>query len=115
MPEYRQFFGDAERAFNLTAPMIRELERKTGAGIGALTNRVVAREFFHDDIVEIIRLALIGGGTPQREAKTLVDTYAIGRPLYESHNLAIEILNALWAVPVEPEPVEQKGETNAEG
>mgnify|MGYP002028105435 FL=1 len=33
---HRAFFGDGERDFLLSDPMIAELEAKTGTGIGAL-------------------------------------------------------------------------------
>jgi hypothetical protein len=102
---YTAFFGDAERTFSLTAPMIRELERKTGAGIGAFCQRLFARQFSHDDLGETIRLALIGGGeTPERAAE-LVAAYVDGRPYAETLPLAVEILRALWfGTPPKPAP-----------
>jgi hypothetical protein len=93
---HRAFFGDGERAFCLTAELIPELERLTGSGIGAIARRIIERDFTHADMLQTIRLALIGGGeTPQRAAE-LVATYGAPRPLYESHALAFEIINALW-------------------
>ena len=40
-PELKTFFGDAERTFALTPVLIEELERLTGAGIGAIAKRLV--------------------------------------------------------------------------
>lgn len=93
---HRAFFGDGERNFLLTPELIVELERKTGAGIGALCRRLFAGDFKHADVCETIRLALIGGGTSPKEADALVAAYAIKRPLSEIFPLAVAILNALW-------------------
>jgi hypothetical protein len=114
MPLHKAFFGDAERQFRLTAPMIRELERKTGAGIGALIRRVIARDFFHADLVETIRLALIVGGANPAEAFSLVNAYVIDRPLTETYALALAILENLFAgdAPIEIEPVETEKESD---
>jgi hypothetical protein len=98
MPEnvHTQFFGDKERPFALTAELILELERITGAGIGGLCRRLFAGEFKHVEIVETIRLALIGGGEAPERAAELVATYAKNRPLAETYPLAVAILEALW-------------------
>jgi hypothetical protein len=93
---HRAFFGDAERDFKLTPPLIVELERKTGAGIGGLCRRLFANDFSYGDIAEIIRLALIGGGTAPKEADALVKAYVAGRPLGETFPLAVSILETLW-------------------
>lgn len=93
---HRQFFGDAERDFRLTPPLILELEAKCEAGIGSLCRRVFAGEFSHSDVTETIRLALIGGGENPQRAAELVAAYAADRPLSEVYPLAVSILEALW-------------------
>lgn len=90
------FFGDAEHSFLLTPAMIVELERVSGTGIGALCARLLARDFRHGDLIQVIRLALIGGGTDPKEADALVAAYAINRPLAETFPLSVAILNRLW-------------------
>ncbi|MEW9838082.1 gene transfer agent family protein [Mesorhizobium marinum] len=104
------FFGDAERTFTLTPELVVELERKTGTGIGTLCQRVPEGHFKHADLVEIIRLSLVGGGTSPDEAKSLVDAYVAGRPLLDSYKLAAAILARLWAG--EPAPDTQDAPTN---
>ncbi|MER9210057.1 gene transfer agent family protein [Mesorhizobium sp. M0771] len=91
------FFGEREHAFTLTPDLIQELERKTGAGIGALCMRVPEGHFRHAELVEIIRLSLIGGGTIPQDAAALADTYAAKRPLNESFPIAIAVLQAVWS------------------
>jgi hypothetical protein len=93
---YRGFLGDGERDFHLTPALIVELELKVGTGIGALFNRMIARDFRFADIVETVRLGLIGGGASPAEAHQLVDTYVHGRPLAESLPIALSILEAVW-------------------
>jgi hypothetical protein len=96
-----QFFGDKERSFALTGPMITELERLTGAGIGGFCRRLMRQhEFALADITETIRLALIGGGTNPQDALALVAAYAApARPLGESYLLAVSILSELYSGP----------------
>ena len=94
------FFGDGEKTFALTMPMIAELERKSGVGIGALYQRVALTLQFHvGDVVEIIRLGLIGGGTSPTEAQSLIDAYTPEQPLIPLAMLAVDILNARWNEP----------------
>jgi hypothetical protein len=93
---HHAFFGDAARPFKLTAEMIIELERKTGAGIGGLCKRMFNGEFGYVEITETIRLALIGAGTPPEEAEALIAAYARNRPIAETYPLAVAILEVLW-------------------
>ena len=91
-----RMFGDMVRPFRLTPPMILELERKTGVGIGGLCQRMFRREFGFAEISETIRLALIGGGQDPVRAAELVATYVNDRPLAETYPLAVAILETLW-------------------
>ena len=90
------FFGDAEYPFCLTAKMTLELEKTTGAGIGALCTRVFNRQFSHSDISETLRLSLIGAGMAPERAASLVATYAIDRPIFESYPIAVAVLELVW-------------------
>ncbi|MET4217842.1 hypothetical protein ABIB00_003054 [Bradyrhizobium sp. LB14.3] len=91
MSPYTTFFGDGDHAFKLTPELVRELETKCGP-IGALCNRVFARNFAQADINETIRLALIGAGTAPKRAAELNAAYVDGRPLVETYELAAKIL-----------------------
>jgi hypothetical protein len=90
------FFGDAERTFKLTPALVGELERKTGAGIGALCKRMFSGDFAHADCLEAIRLGLVGGGTSPEDAHNLVRVYAAEAPIEVVMTLAVQILSALW-------------------
>lgn len=91
------YFGDGEKTFALTMPMIAELERKAGVGIGALYQRLMSAQFFIADLIEVIRLGLIGAGTPPADAQRLVDTYATDRPIMEIVPLALDIIETRWS------------------
>lgn len=95
-PSHTAFFGDQDRTFRLTPELITELERKTGRGIGGLAKDLFAGNFRHAEVLETIRLALIGGGETPEAAASLVAAYAANRPLAETYPLAVSILEALW-------------------
>lgn len=90
------FFGDGEHTFALTDDMIAELERVTGIGIGALYLRAANMQFMLADLVEVIRLGLVGGGTTPERAAQLVDTYGRNQPIDDLFPLAMDILDARW-------------------
>ncbi|WP_075214453.1 gene transfer agent family protein [Mongoliimonas terrestris] len=92
------FFGDGTRRFNLSADVMPELEAQCG-GIGALVYRFHARpnvSFTFADLLTVLRLGLIGGGTPPQVAARIVDTYAARRPVVESFPVALAVLNSKW-------------------
>lgn len=93
---HRAFFGDAEYDFCLTDPMVQELERLTGSGVGSLFIRLVGNQFHLGDLTSIIRLGLIGGGMAPQRAQELVSTYAVNAPLSQVFPLSLDILTARW-------------------
>lgn len=97
MITHSAFFGDGESAFALTDPTVIELERLTDTGIGALYARMVRNDFRLNDLIEVIRLGLIGGGTSPEDAARLVATYAKDRPIGEVLPLALDVLDARWS------------------
>lgn len=100
---HRGFFGDGEHAFALTDPMVIELERLTGAGIGEIYARAIGLRFHAADLAQILRLGLIGGGMAPEQAHRLIATYAVNRPLAEIYPLALDVLDARWNGPTTPE------------
>jgi hypothetical protein len=92
----RRFFGEEEHPFALTPETIAELERKLNAGIAEIYGRVMGARFRFGDLVEIIRLGLIGGGMNPQAAMALVDTYAKPRPVMELYPTVIDILDMAW-------------------
>lgn len=94
---HRAFFGDGEKTFAFpTRELIEELERKTGFGIGALFRRFRATEYSLSDVLQTIRLGLIGGGIAPVEADQLVTVYGVGRPLAEIFAVADGVITELF-------------------
>ncbi len=85
-------WGDGEYPFALNIGQARELEAKQGTGICAIYNRIVAGEWYIDDIYHIIRLGLIGGGMSPPDALRLVNIYVSGRPFSENQLIARAVL-----------------------
>lgn len=95
----RLFVGDADHDLALTPPMIVELERLIGRGIGGIFRRLAANEFAFAEVVETIRLALVGGGMEPQRAAEIVETYVRPRPLAETFPTALSIMEAAWFGP----------------
>lgn len=98
-----RFIGDQVRRLQLTGLMFDELHRTTGKGALALYGAVMHREASHRDLVEIVRAALIGGGTAPQEAATLVAVYIDPSPILPVVSLVLDILDAAFAGST-PEP-----------
>lgn len=105
MPEtgIERFVGDQVRRLQLTSRMFEELHRTTGKGALALYGAVLNREASHRDLTEIVRCALIGGGTAPQEAAALVAIYIDPSPILPVLTLVLEILDAAFEG-VEPAP-----------
>lgn len=78
-------WADGSYLFALKGKQIEELQRVCGfnkepVGIAVIADRVFRGHYYHLDIVETIRLALIGGGTPAVRARDLIDTYVVDQP-----------------------------------
>jgi hypothetical protein len=113
-PAHVAFFGDQRRTFRLTPDMIMELERVTGRGIGGLARSLFASDFRLLEITEVIRLALIGGGTEPQEATALIAAYVVPRPIMEPYGLAVSILQTAMLGPVKrtkrAKPISEDGQ-----
>ena len=92
----RAFLGDGVHELALTDPMLEELERLTGTGIGALYRQMADLRFAFPHVREVVRLALIGGGMSPVDALAKVDLYVSGRPLAETFPVALDALDARW-------------------
>jgi len=97
------FFGDQERKFQLTTPLIIEIERKIGSGIGAIAQRLFAQQHSHNELVEIIRLGLVGGGADPATATALTDAYLTNAPIMPNYMIAHAVISAAF-FGSEPEP-----------
>lgn len=88
-------FGDGGHQFRLAIGELREMEEKRDAGSPLILRRLLSGEWRVDDVREVIRLGLIGGGMPALEALKLVRRYVDDIPAWtENAMLAGAILGA---------------------
>ncbi|WP_194273769.1 MULTISPECIES: gene transfer agent family protein [Rhizobium] len=91
-----EFFGDLEYTFDIVDEgwkMLTELERAVGS-ILPFFNRLRAGNFLVNELREVIRLSLIGGGQSPRDAARLVETYFDMNPVTESLHIAMAVSGA---------------------
>lgn len=104
-----------EHPFRLGIGELRALQQATGVGPLFLMGRIVGSQWLVDDIIETIRLGLIGGkSVTELEAKRLVDKVFCGEdssPIYKHSLLATRILRDA----VMGEPDDPVGDTDDEG
>lgn len=106
-------FADGHYAFDINKiALLQELQQKTGRGPMALFQRLASGQWHIEELTEVIRLGLIGGGTKPADAAVLVDRYVLGHPLVRSVKIAVDILEQLLLEP-EGRPGNANGEANA--
>jgi hypothetical protein len=93
-------WGDGEHRFRLRVKELLELESKCDAGIYAVFRRLAAGAWYVNDVRETVRLGLIGSDDCKpAEAAKLVKQYCDERPLVESLETALLILNKTLTPP----------------
>jgi hypothetical protein len=98
MAEHVADFAGQERKFLLRYGQLIDLQEACGkVGIGAIYLRLGKHEYFAQDVFEIIRLGLIGGGLDSLEAKRLVMERFDEENLTYLQALAVDILVATFA------------------
>lgn len=87
-------FADGEYDFRLAWGELVELQEKCDAGPMVVLDRLHSGAWRVEDVSNIIRLGLIGAGTPPPTARTLTVRYVEQRPPLENVLLARVILQA---------------------
>ena len=86
-------WGDGLHKFALPIGQARELEDKRDAGLNRILQRLSGQDWKIDDIREVVRLGLIGGGQVKpADAHLLCVRYIDNRPFMESRLHAQAIL-----------------------
>ena len=96
MADLKRAFADGDYTFALKYAAVAEYEKAEDKSLFATLRAALAGEWFLKDVREIIRLALIGGGTPPTDALRLVRDYVEARPLAENTTLFTDILAATF-------------------
>jgi hypothetical protein len=96
-------FADADYVFRMAWGEVVQLQELRDCGPYVVLDRLVTGRWLIQDIREVVRLGLIGGGLKPVEAVKLVRQYIEARPVVESLELATRILQAaLVGAPEEP-------------
>jgi hypothetical protein len=97
-------WADGDYVFRLGWGELAELQEKTDAGPYVVLQRLLSGQWRIEDISNVIRLGLIGGGLEPPKALRLVRTYVEARPPLENHPVAYAVLSA-GLMGAEDEPV----------
>lgn len=89
-----EFVGDDEYELHLKIGELRLLQSSLNSGPSAILLRLQTGEWFVDDIVEPIRLGLIGGGMDHKSAKRIVTEYVTDGYLIQYQPVALKALLA---------------------
>ena len=103
-------WGEGPTRFALRYGEISELCEKRKCGPLKLMRRIENEEWFIEDIYEIIRIGLIGGGAAPAEAYRIAERYVKNRPALES----IPAAYAIIAAGLNGSPDDPPGKTEAE-
>jgi hypothetical protein len=96
-------WADGTYRFALRWGQLAELQEKTDAGPYVVLHRLHSHQWRVEDISNVIRLGLIGGGMEPSAALRKVRAYVEARPPLENHPYAIAVLSAgLLGAPEEP-------------
>ncbi|MBY3386406.1 gene transfer agent family protein [Rhizobium laguerreae] len=87
-------WADGDYVFRLGWSEIAALQEATDAGPYVVLNRLHTGQWRIEDISNVIRLGLIGGGLEPVKALKLIRTYVEARPPMENHPHAVAILAA---------------------
>lgn len=97
----RAFFGDADQDFALLIGQCVELQELTGCGLGVSLGRI--EQFWVNDVKQVLRLGLIGGGMAKEQAYRLVERHVVSGELGVCADVAFKVVAAAIAgVPDEP-------------
>jgi len=106
-------WADGEYTFRLALKQLEELEERFDRSIFVITERMMTRTATSREIIEVLRLGLIGGGMKPMEALPLVRRYVEERPLDENLGVAYAVCFAAL-VRVHGDELETAGEPEAE-
>ena len=100
MQSITEDWADGTYTFRLRYGEWIELQTKVDKGPLEILQRLMQGQWRVHEVREIVRLGLIGGGTPPATALGMVKTYVEQRPMLENVGLALRIVECgLYAPP----------------
>lgn len=103
-------WADGTYAFRLAWGQLAELQEKTDCGPYVVLNRLYSNQWRVEDISNVIRLGLIGGGMAPVDALRRVRAYVEDRPPLEN----VPAAQAILAAGLVGAPEEKLGEVDGE-
>lgn len=92
-------FGEEERLFRLGMDQLFALEEKRGCAFAELHDRLMRGAWSIADVVETLRLGLIGGGMELRTARELVERCCLPGRIEACATLAFHVLAVVMDAP----------------
>lgn len=87
-------FGDNDYVFRIAWGEILKLQEARDTGPYIILDRLLSGRWFVEDIAEVIRVGLIGGGLDPIKARKMVKEFVEARPPVENLELAQRVLGA---------------------
>lgn len=103
-------WADGEHKFRLALGQLRELQEKLDAGPEMVFTRLENGSWRVEDILETIRLGLIGGGVESTKARVLVQRYVGAGMLLDNVMPAMQIIAAALIGAPDEAPKKEMGE-----
>ena len=72
-PSEHVTWAGGEHSFRLGIGELRAIEQRCNAGVFVVMMRLMGGQHGIDDVLQPLRLGLIGGGMPEKDAKELID------------------------------------------
>ncbi|MDK1489379.1 gene transfer agent family protein [Sinorhizobium sp. 7-81] len=97
-------WAGGESAFRLGIGELRAIESKCDAGCAVVLMRLLSSSWKIDDVLQPIRLGLVGAGMPERDAKRKLDRALTLASPYALAVTSAEILRrfVMWETPDQP-------------
>lgn len=103
-------FGGADRRFHLSIGPLERVQEAVNRGPADILRRIQSEEYRTQEVREVLRHGLIGGGMPEIEAATLIKTEVDGKPAWAQNAVIASLVLAAAIVGAEDEPDVGKGE-----
>jgi len=103
-------WADGTYAFRLAWGQLAELQEQCDAGPYVVLNRLYSGQWRVEDISNVVRLGLIGGGMTPADALKKVRAYVEARPPLEN----VLVAQAILAAGLQGAPEEKLGEAEGE-
>jgi len=89
----RVIWAGGEHEFRFAIGELRALEKSCDAGVATILTRLLSTQFKVDDIIEVLRIGLQGGGMSQEEAMRTIEKAYPHANLYELCMTACGVLS----------------------